>query len=351
MSNFRKPLKGIFLLSWRQTLVDRQVPETIGDIAEGAIWSWKGEPVALDLRGPGEDGDDEARRLAAAALARRMLGRALELEGVEAAATDESQTLAFVVSDGIRDWTILLLPTSSLSAPLVLFAGDGPPADRRLMVRSKPRLIEAPAVRQTGRGMVCFTPGTRIATPDGPRAVETLLAGDKVATRDSGPQEVLWIGQKEMSGARLYAMPDLRPVRIRSGALGEDRPEGDLLVSPDHRILVTGDRARAIWGEPEVLVAARDLIDDGTITRDHGAGRTSYIHLLLPSHQILCANGLDCESFHPADADLDHLGADQRSRLFDLMPTLAETPALYGARARSVLSSAEAALLAARVPH
>ena len=43
-----------------------------------------------------------------------------------------------------------------------------------------------------------------------------------------------------MTGARLYAMPHLRPIRFRAGALGQGRPEDDLLVSPQHRMLVQG---------------------------------------------------------------------------------------------------------------
>ena len=43
------------------------------------------------------------------------------------------------------------------------------------------------------------------------------------------------------------------PVLIPAGALGNTR---DLLVSQQHRMLVTGWRAELMFGEPEVLVAA-----------------------------------------------------------------------------------------------
>ena len=77
-----------------------------------------------------------------------------------------------------------------------------------------------------------------------------------------------------MSGARLFAMPEQRPIRLRRGALGVDRPEDDLIVSPEHRVLVKGRAARDLWGEDEVLVRAADLVGDRFITVDHSLRET-----------------------------------------------------------------------------
>ena len=175
--------------------------------------------------------------------------------------------------------------------------------------------------------------------------VEALVAGDKISTKDNGAEPVLWVGSRNVSGARLYAMPDLRPVRIRQGALGGDRPDGDLIVSPDHRLIVEGQAARALWGEDEVLVAARDLINGQGIARDLAAKSVTYYHLMLEHHQVLLANGVETESFHPAAARLDAIVEEQRQRLFDVMPDLAYDPATYGPMSRRVLTRAEAALL------
>jgi len=154
-----------------------------------------------------------------------------------------------------------------------------------------------------------------------------------------------------MSGARLHAMPDLRPVRIRAGAIDNGRPDADLIVSPDHRMLVTGPRAQALWGEPEVLIAARDLVDDTSVLRDRDLRSVSYIHLLLPRHQIVTANGMETESFHPGDADLDMVLPDQRQQLFDVLPQVARDADAYGARARRVLGTYEAAMLTGTALH
>lgn len=346
MSGQKQPLRGTFVLSWAQTTADGEVPHSIEALRLHADWSWTGDAVCIDASAHGPR-EDEALRQRAAGTARRILGHALVAEAArDANADDLGEDRVFSVTDGIRTWVLTLIELPELPRPLVMFAGDGPPPDKRLVISKA--VTAAPRLRivsDSGRGMVCFTPGTRIETPRGLRAVEELLAGDKVATRDNGEAEILWVGQRQMSGARLHAMPDLRPVRIRAGAMGEDRPDADLVVSPDHRMLITGDHARAVWGEPEVLVAARDLIDDRRITRDFAARAVSYIHLLLPAHNILTANGMQTESFHPDDADLDMVLPDQRQRLFDVLPGIELDPASYGIRARRVLSGAEAAIL------
>ncbi len=194
-------------------------------------------------------------------------------------------------------------------------------------------------------GVICFTPGTRIETPDGPRLVEELREGDWVQTKDNGAQEIQWLGSRRMSGARLFAMPKLRPIRIRAGALGAERPDEELLVSPEHRMLISGDVAQALFNTPEVLVLAKDLINNSTISVDLAVRETTYIHMLLPQHQILWANGVETESFHPASTALSTLADEDRKRLIDQLPALEYEPHAYGSFARRNLNASEAAIL------
>ena len=140
--------------------------------------------------------------------------------------------------------------------------------------------------------MICFTEGTLLRTPDGDRAVEALGPGDRVLTRDDGAQEVLWVGNRHLTGARLLVAPELRPIRIRARALDADLPDADLLVSPQHRILIRGRSARALFNTDEVLVAAADLINDRTITVARALRALTYYHLLLARHQVVWANGV-----------------------------------------------------------
>jgi Hint domain-containing protein len=148
-----------------------------------------------------------------------------------------------------------------------------------------------------------------------------------------------------MTGARLFVRPHLRPVRIRTGAFGIERPDQELLVSPEHRLLIRGRAAQALFNTPEVLVPAYNLVNNTTITFDHGVREVTYIHLLLPSHQILWANGIETESFHPANASLSSLAEDDRRRLLAQLPDLELDPHLYGGFARRNLSKSESAIL------
>jgi hypothetical protein len=193
--------------------------------------------------------------------------------------------------------------------------------------------------------VICFTPGTRLRTERGEVAIEDLDVGDRLLTRDDGAQEVIWSGHRRMSGARLFALPDQRPIRLRVNALGIDRPDEDLVVSPEHRVLVGGDTTRDLWGETEVLVRAGDLVGDRGITVDHSLRETWYIHLMLERHQVVWANGVQVESFHPGFMGLETLSGLQRESLYDLRPDLADDPFAYGAPARRMLNRAEAAIL------
>ena len=193
--------------------------------------------------------------------------------------------------------------------------------------------------------MICFTPGTWIETPDGPRLIEELREGDCVSTKDNGPQEVQWVGSRRMSGARLFAMPRLRPVRFSAGALGVERPDLELLVSPEHRMLIDGPVARDLFNTDEVLVAAKDLINGTTITVDLNVTQVTYVHLLLPRHEVLRANGIETESFHPANTALSTLDDLDRLRLLQRLPDLEFDPHTYGTYARRNLNTSEAAIL------
>ena len=344
--------EGTYVISWAQTEVDGIAAAPIASLDEGAIWIWRGEPVRIDgatgFRPEFPAGRDEAHRKRAAASARRIVSRALAMEGVR---TPYSEFMAefdrsFRVTDGQREWTVTLIEMTEIARPLLLFSGQLPPRDIPLTIVEGVIEPAVPSlIADVAEGVICFTPGTVLETPEGVKPVETLVAGDMVVTKDGGAQPIVWAGHRNVSGARLYAMPDLRPVRIREGALGDGRPSSDLIVSPDHKMLVTGDAAQSLWGEPEVLVAARDLIDGQRIARDLAAKSVTYYHLMLEEHHVLVANGVETESFHPGVAALDALEEDQRERLYDVLPDLQDNPDCYGPTSRRALTKAEAALL------
>jgi hypothetical protein len=191
----------------------------------------------------------------------------------------------------------------------------------------------------------CFTQGTLIATPRGEMPAELLRAGDKVVTRDNGLQTIRWVGQNMLSWRDLQAYSHLKPVLIREGSLGDGLPERDMMVSPNHRILVSNDRTALHFDEPEVLVAAKHLIG-GLGTREIDSFGTTYIHFLFDRHEILLSNGCWSESFQPDDYSLKGLGNSQRSEIHELFPELkAPKEKTRFGDARRILTSAEARLL------
>lgn len=189
--------------------------------------------------------------------------------------------------------------------------------------------------------MPCYTPGTLIATPRGERPVETLRAGDRVVTRDHGVQPVRWSGRRRLDAGNLAARPHLHPILIARGSLGEGLPERDMLVSPNHRLLVASDRTMLRFEEHEVFVAAKHLVNSGTIRPVVPFGVT-YIHFMCDRHEVVLANGSWSESFQPGDRSLGGLGNSQRSEIFEIFPELAHATGRIGfVSARRVLKGQE----------
>jgi len=344
--------RGTFVISWSQTDVDGLEAAPLETLNTGAAWSWRGEAVRVDgpndlLRLDQADGAASIRKRAARSV-RRLVGAAVQNKtDIRSVEIDEPlMDSSFVVTNGAQSYTVTVIEVGPGSHPLLMFIDELPPRNTDLWVvhHSLGTLVKTQDDTLQG-GVICFTPGTRIATPDGPRLVEDLREGDQVRTRDNGSQDIQWIGSRRMTGARLFVMPRLRPVRIRAGALGIERPEEELLVSPEHRMLVRGPAAQALFNTPEVLVPARDLVNGSTIAVDLAVREVTYVHLLLPNHQILWANGVETESFHPASADLSTLADTDRTRLLAQFPDLEMDPHLYGGYARRNLTISETAIL------
>ena len=183
--------------------------------------------------------------------------------------------------------------------------------------------------------IVCFAAGTRILGDAGEVAVEDLIVGDPVMTRDHGIQPVRWIG-----GRKVRAQGRFAPIRITAGVLGNAR---DLWLSPQHRVLLTGWQAELLFGTEEVLVAAKHLLSLPGVDRMEG-GWVRYFHILFDAHEIVFAAGTPCESFHPGTASLRGMDDAPRSELFALFPALAAGN--YGQAVNQSLKRHEGELLA-----
>jgi hypothetical protein len=167
--------------------------------------------------------------------------------------------------------------------------------------------------------ILCLTQGTMIETPEGPRCIDELAVGDLVTTLDNGSQPLRWIGRRPVSMFELLAHSELRPIRFETGAMGNTRP---LMVSPQHRMLLNDWRAEVYFGEDQVLIPAKSLVDGGTVRQVFPEQPLVYCHLLFDRHEMILANGALCESFHPGATGLDALDADQRAEIAALFPDL-----------------------------
>ena len=172
----------------------------------------------------------------------------------------------------------------------------------------------------------CFVAGTMIDTPQGRVPVETLKPGDEVTSLDHGAVEVTWIGMRRLSAADLTDMPSLCPVRIPAGALGIGAPERDLVVSPQHRVLIDSDISERMTGEAQLLVPAVKLVGYNGIETIPAADGVTYVHFTCAEHEVVFANGCPSESLYLGPEALKSLPAASKAELALLFPDMIAAP-------------------------
>ncbi|WP_299651178.1 Hint domain-containing protein [uncultured Tateyamaria sp.] len=182
----------------------------------------------------------------------------------------------------------------------------------------------------------CFVAGTLIATPEGEVPVETLSEGDLVQTQDDGAQPLRWIGMRTVPARDQYA-----PILIRANTFGAHE---DVMLSPLHRVLIRDSLAELLFGEGEVLVAAKDLVNDRSVTRREG-GDVTYVHLMFDKHQVVFSGGLATESFLPGPQTTKSFEREIVDEICGIFPELdPQTGEGYGPAARRTLRGYEAGL-------
>jgi collagen type I alpha len=133
--------------------------------------------------------------------------------------------------------------------------------------------------------LACFATGTGITTTTGRKPVEALATGERVPTLSGRLATIRWIGRRETDLAR-HARPwEVMPVRVRAGALGDGVPLRDLVLSPDHAMLVDGE-----------LIPVRHLVNGASIVQETRR-RVTYWHIELDRHDAILAEGAPCESY------------------------------------------------------
>ncbi|MFM9268725.1 Hint domain-containing protein [Halomonas elongata] len=165
----------------------------------------------------------------------------------------------------------------------------------------------------SGETVNCFSAGKLVTTPEGEVPVETLQIGDSILTASGETVAIKWVGRQMVSNA--VAAPNRQPVRIRAGALGEDKPHQDLVFTAGHGLVLEG-----------LLINAAALVNGNTIDYmpwDELDELVTYYHIETEGHEVILANGTEAETY------IDYI--DRQA--FD---NYAEYVAIYGHETRVV---------------
>lgn len=139
-------------------------------------------------------------------------------------------------------------------------------------------------------GSVCFLPGTLLRTPNGDVAVEDIQVGDSLITFENNKhiaRAVVWVGFQRAEVRPGLALDEAGwPVRIRQGALAENVPSKDLLITPEHCLYFDGQ-----------FVPARMLVNGESIFYDQTIRAYTYYHVETEQHAVIMADGTLTESY------------------------------------------------------
>ncbi len=176
---------------------------------------------------------------------------------------------------------------------------------------------------------VSFAAGTLVTVAGGAqRVIEQLKTGDEILTRDNGPQPVRWVGK-----ATLRAKGSFAPVVISAGTLGNN---GELVVSPHHRLFIYQRGDRRLNGRAEVLVQAKHLVDGDRVWRREG-GFVDYYSLVFDRHEIIYAEGIPAESLMVNEDTIALLPDDLAIELRNRFPGLRQSQHFATEASRAIL--------------
>lgn len=199
--------------------------------------------------------------------------------------------------------------------------------------------------------MPCFSAGTKISTSNGDIEVQDLRCGDLVHTLDHRLQEIRWIGRRTLIAIDLQRYPELRPIRIGTGALGGGLPERELIVSPQHRMMVRNRIANTMFGQMEVLVPAKHLLALDGIEVAADIEEVTYVHFMCSQHEVVLAEGAPTETLYIGKGSVGTLSREALDEIFEIFPTLrlGLQMKLYPPPARHIVSPRDGRRFAGRI--
>jgi hypothetical protein len=176
-------------------------------------------------------------------------------------------------------------------------------------------MLDAMADGRLERGSAGILVGTRVASWQGFRPVETIVEGDRVLTFDRGLQpvrkvlrSVLWVGGTHD--------PESWPLLVPAGALGNHEA---LRLMPGQGIMIESDAAEAMLGDPFALLPAAALEGVRGIRRTRPAEWIEVVTLVFERDEVVFGNS-GALFFCPLAADLMEAAFSEVKPGYEVMP-------------------------------
>ena len=162
--------------------------------------------------------------------------------------------------------------------------------------------------------------GAELRGPHGPVAIEDLVPGDRVATRDGGTAQIDWIG------ARTYGPGGERPLfyRVSARAMGAAGPESDVLLGAHAHVLVAHKACHELVGGPVAFAPVAAFEDGEMITAIVPPGEVTVYGLACAGQEAILVNGMSVESYHPARATGRALNRAVLASMAQLFPQIGD---------------------------
>lgn len=191
----------------------------------------------------------------------------------------------------------------------------------------------APAMPIFEDAFCALARGSLIATDEGPVAVEDLLPGTQVLTRDHGTQPLLWVGSMTLVPNAPNQADEMGKLsRVTADSFGLGRPMPDLLLGPSARLFRRDAVLVSAMGTTAALAPITAFIDGDTVLEITPATSVQVYHLAFQQHQIIFANGLEVESYHPGNRNDAHLTGQMRALFLAMFPHI-KTMSEFGSQA------------------
>ena len=236
----------------------------------------------------------------------------------------------FVVEDSLgNQYTVLAVninngSPSYATVEALVFVDEVPPKDEPLQVisASEGPTNGGPDAIDESRLVPCLCAGSLVETDRGPRPVETLSEGERIKRPDGTFATLRLLFKVTLTEAELQAEPRLLPVRIVAGALGRGLPLRDLLVSRQHRMMMSSNISERMFPSRDVLIPAIKLTELPGIFVDQSVSEVTYFHLLFDQHEVIIAEGAPTESLFTGPEALKSVSKDAREEILMLFPQI-----------------------------